>query len=227
MAKINTYLGELEVKSVYKSSLGFFAITGEGLSRRTWTITASEYERIKREIEDSAGDILRRAGYGGAKSETKIKDYLVGKMVISEPFTWEGTQYVVTHTGAVYGWTGKLSVTPLYIFQEGRWKSYFRKDWIDLPDVFMKAYTDAKAEADRMIKKGVGSEPTDRQKFIEKLKEALLDEAEAAPMYDILAREALALGLPEEAAKLREISADESKHWTILDKIVRLLEHPP
>ena len=78
---------------------------------------------------------------------------LLGKMVISKPITWEGKQYVVTDTGTVYGWDGMLSVTPLYVYRDGRWRSYFQKDvWFDLPTIFTEAHTEAKLEAEKAIR---------------------------------------------------------------------------
>ena len=52
MAKIKTYLGELEVEYVYENSLGYWAVTGKGLSRRTWSLAKAEYERLKKELEE-------------------------------------------------------------------------------------------------------------------------------------------------------------------------------
>lgn len=47
MVKIKTYLGELKVEDIYENSLGYHAVTGKGLSQRTWTLTRDEYERLK------------------------------------------------------------------------------------------------------------------------------------------------------------------------------------
>ncbi|MCW1309128.1 MAG: hypothetical protein QXP04_00370, partial [Candidatus Nanoarchaeia archaeon] len=47
--KIKTFQGELEVKSFFRNSLGFFAVTGEGLSQRTWMLTKEEYKRLIRD----------------------------------------------------------------------------------------------------------------------------------------------------------------------------------
>lgn len=47
MKKIKTFLGELEVKYVFKSTTGYYAVTGDGLSKRTWMLSKSEYEKLK------------------------------------------------------------------------------------------------------------------------------------------------------------------------------------
>ena len=49
--KIKTFLGELEVEYVYKDSTGYYAVTGRGLSRRTWMLSLSEYEKLKRRMK--------------------------------------------------------------------------------------------------------------------------------------------------------------------------------
>ena len=49
--KIKTFLGELEVEAVYTDSHNYWAVTGKGLSRRSWMITKAEYDRLKRELE--------------------------------------------------------------------------------------------------------------------------------------------------------------------------------
>ena len=50
MVKIKTFGGELEVEYVFEDGLGYHAVTGKGLSQRTWMITKDEYERLKKEI---------------------------------------------------------------------------------------------------------------------------------------------------------------------------------
>ena len=50
--KIETYLGELDLECVFENSLGFFAVTGQGLNQRTWHITKQEYEKLKAELGD-------------------------------------------------------------------------------------------------------------------------------------------------------------------------------
>ena len=51
MAKIETYLGELEVVTVWHSSLGYWARTGKGMSARSWSLTKLEYDDLKKQLE--------------------------------------------------------------------------------------------------------------------------------------------------------------------------------
>ncbi len=57
--KIKTYLGELDVEYLYKNNLGYFAITGDKLSRRSWMITKEEYEKLSKEKSYEIPSILQ------------------------------------------------------------------------------------------------------------------------------------------------------------------------
>ena len=46
---LKTFLGEKDIEFLYKSSLGYFAVTGTGLSQRSWMITKAEYDNLKKE----------------------------------------------------------------------------------------------------------------------------------------------------------------------------------
>ena len=48
---VKTFVGDLEVDHIYHNSLGYFAVTEEGLSQRTWNITAAEFEDLKNQLE--------------------------------------------------------------------------------------------------------------------------------------------------------------------------------
>ena len=50
MVKIDTYMGELEIESIYEDSFGYHAVTGEGLTRRTWYLTKARYEKLRQEV---------------------------------------------------------------------------------------------------------------------------------------------------------------------------------
>ena len=44
--KLKTCLGEKEIEFLYQNSLGYFAVTGTGLSQRSWMLTKQEYEKL-------------------------------------------------------------------------------------------------------------------------------------------------------------------------------------
>lgn len=51
MVTIKTFIGDLEVTSLYEEGKRYpahYAVTGEGLSRRTWHLTAEEYKALKK-----------------------------------------------------------------------------------------------------------------------------------------------------------------------------------
>lgn len=48
---VRTFIGDLEVESIYHNSLGFHAVTGEGLNQKTWNITAKEYKDLEKQLE--------------------------------------------------------------------------------------------------------------------------------------------------------------------------------
>lgn len=50
MTKIKTALGELEVEYIYENSLGYHAVTGSGLSQRTWFLSKARYDKLKEEM---------------------------------------------------------------------------------------------------------------------------------------------------------------------------------
>lgn len=50
MVKIETFRGELEVEYVYENSLGYHAVTGNGLNQKTWHLTKDRYDNLKQQL---------------------------------------------------------------------------------------------------------------------------------------------------------------------------------